>query len=114
MPRALRENAAVADDGRKPGGEVLEEKRTRLAKTPLFRVILHNDDYTTMEFVIEILEGVFERSPAEAYRIMMHVHQQGRGIAGLYPFEIAETKVATVHREAREHGFPLRASLEAE
>ncbi len=77
-------------------------------------MILLNDDYTTMDFVIEILEGVFQRSPAEAYRIMMHVHLNGRGIAGVYPWEIAETKVDTVTSMAREAGYPLRAALEEE
>jgi ATP-dependent Clp protease adaptor protein ClpS len=75
-------------------------------------VILLNDDYTTMDFVIQVLEVVFQRSPAEAYRVMMHVHVNGRGLAGVYPWEIAETKVQTVTTMAREAGFPLRAAIE--
>jgi ATP-dependent Clp protease adaptor protein ClpS len=75
-------------------------------------VILHNDDYTTMQFVVEILESVFQKSPAEAHRIMLKVHMEGIGVCGAYPHEVAETKVALVHDRAREHGFPLRASME--
>ena len=80
----------------------------------MFKVILHNDDYTTMDFVVEILESVFNRTPAESFRIMMQVHTQGRGICGVFPHEIAETKVQAVHERARDEGFPLRASLEQE
>ena len=98
----------------KAGGQVLDEKKPDVRKTPLYRVVLHNDDYTTMPFVVEILETVFHKSPAEAHRIMMHVHTRGRGVCGVYPFEIAETKVDLVHRRARENEFPLRASLEEE
>lgn len=93
---------------------VLEKRQPVTRKTPLYRVILHNDDYTTMQFVVEVLEAVFQKSPAEAYRIMMHVHTRGAGTAGAYPHEIAETKVALVHENARGQGFPLRASLEGE
>jgi len=78
----------------------------------LYKVVLLNDDYTTMEFVIHVLETVFQQSPAEAYRAMMQVHVNGRGIAGVYPWEVAETKVETVTSMAREAGFPLRAALE--
>ena len=94
------------------GGEVLEKPQPRTKPPQLFQVILHNDDYTTMEFVIHVLESVFAKATPEAYRIMMHVHLRGRGLCGAYPYEIAETKVATVHDLARENGFPLRATLE--
>jgi ATP-dependent Clp protease adaptor protein ClpS len=104
----------VADAERKGGGEVLEERRPAVRKAPLYRVVLHNDDYTTMQFVVDVLESVFQKSPAEAYRIMMSVHTRGHGVCGAYPHEIAETKVALVHDLAREAGFPLRASLEEE
>jgi ATP-dependent Clp protease adaptor protein ClpS len=94
------------------GEEVLERPRDQTKEPPLFKVILLNDDYTTMDFVVQILEGVFLKSPAEAFRIMMQVHTQGKGLCGMYPYDVAETKVATVHDLARESGFPLRASIE--
>jgi ATP-dependent Clp protease adaptor protein ClpS len=99
---------------RQTGGEVLERTREQLKKPELFKVLLLNDDYTTMDFVVEILESVFNKGPAEAYRIMMMVHTQGKGLCGLYPFEVAETKVATVVERARANGFPLRAAMEPE
>ena len=104
----------MAESPNAPGGQVLEEKKPEARKTPLYRVLLHNDDYTTMPFVVEILETIFHMSPAEAHRIMMHVHTRGHGVCGVYPFEIAETKVDLVHQRARENEFPLRASLEEE
>lgn len=97
-----------------PGGEVLESQGTRTQLPRLYKVLLHNDDYTTMEFVLEVLEGIFGKSPAEAFRVMMHVHENGIGVCGAYPFEIAETRIAQVHERARRHGFPLRASMEEE
>jgi ATP-dependent Clp protease adaptor protein ClpS len=78
----------------------------------LYNVILLNDDYTTMEFVMQILETLFLKSPAEAYRIMMHVHRNGRGLAGVNPWEVAETKADKVASLASEAGFPLRATIE--
>ena len=96
----------------KAGGEVLEQTGTQVKEPPLFRVLLHNDNYTTMEFVVEVLESVFAMPHEQALRIMLSVHQQGHGVCGTYPYEIAETKVATVHALAREQGFPLRASFE--
>ena len=104
----------MAQADRERRGEVVEKQRKKTDKPPLYQVVLHNDDYTTMEFVVIILEGVFGKSPAEAHRIMMQVHTRGAGIAGLYPHEVAETKVNQVHSQARENGFPLRASLQKE
>lgn len=94
------------------GDAVKERPEVRKKEPTLFKVVLLNDDYTTMQFVIEVLETVFQKSPAEAYRIMMHVHLNGRGIAGVYPYEIAETKVETVESLARRNEFPLRATIE--
>ena len=97
-----------------PGGELLEKTRTVPDHPKQYRVILHNDDYTTMDFVVEVLETVFNKQPAEAFRIMMQVHTQDRGICGVYPHEVAETKLETVHDLAKANGFPLRASMEEE
>jgi ATP-dependent Clp protease adaptor protein ClpS len=94
------------------GEAVLEKTGTKVEEPPLFRVVLHNDNYTTMEFVVEVLESVFAMPHEQAFRVMLNVHQQGHGVCGMYPYEIAETKVATVHDLAREQGFPLRASVE--
>ena len=93
---------------------VLEETRDKTRKPTLYKVILLNDDYTTMEFVMQVLEEVFHKNPAEAYRIMMQVHTQGHGICGAYSYEVAETKVATTQDLARRDGFPLQATLEEE
>ncbi len=79
---------------------------------PLYKVLLHNDDYTTMDFVVMVLEKVFNKTPSEATMIMLNVHNKGIGVCGIYPAEIAETKIDTVHSMAREAGFPLRASME--
>ena len=85
------------------------------AKEPsMYKVLLHNDDYTTMDFVVEILITVFNKSTEESILIMMSVHRQGIGICGLYTFEVAETKMNSVHALAREKGFPLRCSIEKE
>jgi ATP-dependent Clp protease adaptor protein ClpS len=96
----------------RPGGAVKERVKPKKQEPILYKVVLLNDDYTTMEFVVQVLESVFEQSPAQAYRVMMNVHVHGKGIAGVYPWEIAETKVETVTSLAREAGFPLRAAIE--
>lgn len=85
-----------------------------MARPRRFKVVLFNDDYTPMEFVVAILEQVFGKSPAEATQIMLHVHRNGTGIAGVYIQEVAETKVVTVHRIAESRGHPLRAGTEPE
>ena len=86
--------------------------RTGIKRPPMFTVLMHNDDYSTMEFVVEALVAVFHKSPTEANRIMLHIHFKGSGICGTYPYEVAETKVSKVHDMARKEGFPLRCSLE--
>jgi len=93
---------------------VEEEVLDELDEPPLYNVLLHNDNYTTMQFVIEILMYVFNKSVEESTRIMLNVHQKGKGLCGTYPFEVAETKVDTVENLARENGFPLRCSMEKE
>lgn len=102
----------MTDTERKHRGEVLEQEHEDTEQPALFRVVLHNDDYTTMEFVVHVLESIFDKGPAEAYRVMMEVHIRGRGVCGAYTWEEAETKVATVHELARSEGFPLRAGIE--
>lgn len=83
-----------------------------LKRPPLYSVFLLNDDYTTMDFVIHILETVFHLPAVEATRIMLHVHKNGKGLAGTYTKEIAETKIDTVHNIAQEHEFPLKCTME--
>ena len=104
----------MADTERQTGGEILERTKHETKRPELYKVFLLNDDYTTMDFVVEVLEGIFNKAPAEAYRIMRAVHTQGKGLCGVYPFDIAETKVQTVIDRAREQGFPLKATMEPE
>ena len=102
----------MTNDQRQTGDAVKERIAPKKAEPKLYKVLLMNDDYSTMEFVVRVLEGVFQKSPAEAYRIMMQVHLQGSGVAGVYPWEVAETKVETVTAMAKDAGFPLRAVIE--
>jgi ATP-dependent Clp protease adaptor protein ClpS len=95
-----------------PGDSLQQKVRVEKKEPTLYKVVLLNDDYSTMEFVVQILEHVFQKSPAEAFRVMMNVHVNGRGIAGVYPWEVAEMKVSTVTTMAREAGFPLKAVAE--
>lgn len=81
---------------------------------PMYKVILHNDDYTTMDFVVEILMTVFGKSFEIATQIMLNVHEQGKGICGIYTRDVAETKVNRVHILAREREFPLKSTMEKE
>jgi len=91
---------------------VVTERKREVARPPLYKVLLHNDDYTTMEFVVQVLQEVFHKPHAEAVQIMLHVHRNGIGVAGVYPHEIAETKMSTVHALAKKLDYPLQCSLE--
>lgn len=90
------------------------QTRERLEKPRRYKVLLHNDDYTTMEFVVFILQDIFHHSPAEATRIMLAIHKVGVGVAGVYTREAAETRVDQVLRLAEEAGHPLQCSMEPE
>jgi len=97
-----------------PTEEIKTEELQEVKTPPLYKVFLLNDDYTTMDFVVYILERVFHKSPVEATQIMLHVHKNGKGLAGVYTHEIAETKITTVHELAQQHGFPLKCTMEKE
>jgi ATP-dependent Clp protease adaptor protein ClpS len=95
-------------------GEVATRSRQRVARPPRYKVVLYNDDYTPMEFVVAVLETVFGKGPSAATQIMLQIHNSGLGVAGVYVLEVAETKVATVHRLAEQRGYPLRSGVEKE
>jgi ATP-dependent Clp protease adaptor protein ClpS len=98
-----------------PGeGLAVAPARPKLERPRLYRVLLLNDDYTPMEYVVAVLEEFFRKRREEAVSIMLHVHQKGMGVCGLYPREIAETKVRQVMEHAREHRHPLQCTMEAE
>ena len=94
--------------------EVATKERSKAARPPRFKVILYNDDYTPMEFVVQILEKVFGKGPSAATQIMLQIHRGGMGVAGVYVLEIAETKSTMVQRMAEERGYPLRSGVEKE
>jgi ATP-dependent Clp protease adaptor protein ClpS len=94
--------------------EVLTQEDQQVEKPPLYKVLLHNDDYTTMDFVVYVLINVFHRSENDAINIMLAVHQQGVGVAGVYTREIAETKINQVHNLARAQEYPLLCTMEEE
>ena len=93
---------------------VSSETDQEIEEPPMYKVMLLNDDYTTMEFVVEVLVYVFQKSSEEATQIMLNVHRSGVGVCGIYPYEIAETKVDKVETLARENGFPLKCIMERE
>lgn len=92
------------------------ETRTekKLARPRMWKVLLHNDHYTTREFVVAVLVDVFNKSETDAVQIMLHVHQKGIGVAGVYTHDVAQTKIDKVHRLAREYEYPLKLSMEPE
>lgn len=96
----------------KISGAAKTQQHQKTALPPLYKILMHNDDYTTMDFVVQVLEAIFHLSPPEANRVMLNIHMKGYGICGTYPFDIAETKVHQVHAKAKSEGFPLKCSLE--
>lgn len=96
------------------GTKVITKKKEKLKKPRLYSVILLNDDYTPMDFVVSVLETIFDKSPSESVQIMLKVHNQGRGHCGLFPKDIAEMKIALTHKRAKESGHPLKAVMEPE
>lgn len=93
-------------------GSVLTQDFIEIREPSMYKVLLHNDDYTTMEFVIIVLETVFQKSTPDATKIMLNVHNEGVGVAGVYTKEICETKISVVHQMAKKNEFPLRCSME--
>lgn len=93
-------------------GVAVQDAKPKLKKPPMFKVIVVNDDYTPMEFVVQVLQQFFQHSREKAVQIMLHVHTQGRGVAGIFPVEIAETKTAQVNAFARKHQHPLLTVME--
>ncbi|MBF0175748.1 MAG: ATP-dependent Clp protease adapter ClpS [Magnetococcales bacterium] len=97
-----------------PESDLLTDSDVDVREPHLYKVILLNDDFTPMDFVVKLLMVFFQKSMSEATRIMLNVHEHGRGVCGLFPYEIAETKVAIVNQYAREQGHPLKCTLEKE
>ncbi|NOR23063.1 MAG: ATP-dependent Clp protease adapter ClpS [Desulforhopalus sp.] len=102
----------MAENNNQREESVLTEDIIETKEPRLYKVLLHNDDYTSMEFVIAILETVFHKSANDATKIMLNVHNEGIGIAGVYTREICETKISVVHQLAKKNEFPLRCSME--
>ena len=120
---------AASNDAGPPGGDdspppfdpskerergVATKQRPKSARPARFKVILYNDDYTPMEFVVQVLEKLFGKSPSAATQIMLQIHKGGMGVAGVYVLEVAETKSVAVQRMAEERGYPLRCGVEKE
>ena len=95
-----------------PEEDLLTETKTKPAKPPLYKVMLPNDDYTPMEFVVAVVMRFFSMDLEQATRVMLHVHQKGVGVCGIFPYEVAETKVNQVMDFARQNQHPLQCTLE--
>ena len=100
--------------GSGPGTGVVAKTRPKTKKPSLYKVLLLNDDYTPMDFVVHILEHIFKKTRDEAFEIMLHVHRHGVGVCGVFTFEVAETKVSQVIEFARRHEHPLQCTMEKE
>jgi len=104
----------MSDQSATPGTGLASEVEDEVKPPKMYRVLMHNDNYTTMEFVVAVLVSVFGKTSEQAVDIMLNVHQRGAGVCGVYTANIAETKIGAVHSRAEEHGFPLRCSMEPE
>jgi ATP-dependent Clp protease adaptor protein ClpS len=104
----------MSEDQTRRDDAVSTDQRQKTARPHRYRVLLHNDDYTTMDFVVHVLVTHFQKTSTEATHVMLQVHHKGAGVAGVYPRDVAETKVASVTREARDSGMPLKLSMEPE
>lgn len=106
--------AGKHEDDPEHGVALKTREKTRIRRPRMYRVILHNDDYSPMDFVVRLLQTIFRKSESDATKVMLEVHHKGSGVAGVYTHEIAETKVAQVHMLARQNDCPLIASMEPE
>ena len=104
----------MAERRRDEQGDVKSAPKERVDKPPMYKVVFHNDDYTSMEFVVYVLQEIFKHSTAAATRIMLSIHKTGTGIAGVYTREVAETKITKTLDLAREYGHPLQVTMEPE
>ena len=95
-------------------GDLVVKEEKRIQRPRRYKVLVHNDDYTTMEFVVLILKNYFAKSPEEASRVMLNIHQTGTGIAGIYTYEVAESKCHKVTLLSRQKGYPLKCTIERE
>ena len=93
-------------------GAALAETKEEVKRPPMYRVLMHNDDYTTMEFVVEVLCAIYSKPIEEAVAIMLNIHHKGIGMCGVFTHDVAETKIAQTHDRARTSGFPLMCSME--
>jgi len=113
--RFRREDGGGKDEGGKDGGPnvgVVTKTRTRTRKPAMYKVLMLNDDYTPMEFVVHVLERFFQKTREESTRIMLHVHRRGVGVCGVFTYEVAETKVTQVMDLARQNQHPLQCTIE--
>lgn len=108
--RPLLGNGSAGDPARRD--ELVLDERRKTKRPRLYKVLLHNDDFTTMEFVVDVLVRYFHKTTPEATRIMLEVHRRGQGVAGVFTYEVAETKVAQVTAEARQQGMPLKCTVD--
>lgn len=114
VSRAMATKHGPGHDDGDTGVATQTKKKEQLKKPPLFRVLFHNDNYTTMEFVVFILQAIFNKTESDAMNIMLSVHRNGLGVAGVYTKDIAETKVEKTHALAKEAEYPLKLSIEPE